>query len=395
MNTKRRHDSPEYDDRSKPFEHDSGPNRIVIHDRRHDPYAEPGQNHDPKGSQLGPTRRPLMKKPSDAIVFRSREDLLQIRCTLPAIHVDDGHDRAPVVWLSYLEQPHRPQSYSPGYYSPHMIQSNRVGKIDVAAAREAAQRVRRTHEMLVPFLREGRTLAEIDQEIARILDTLDSKSCFIRYRAGGSMPPYPNHACLSVNDCVVHGTSEAHTQPLRPGDILKVDIGLFHKGWVGDAAWTYAIAHASDTALKLSGLRGASRSRRASRNSPRATRCSVGRAPCSTSSSRSTASTASAASAGTASASRNSTANRGSPMSSPHSPANGPKRLNLCEPGMLLAVEPMIGAGTGDIKDHPRAWPIHTADASLAVHYEADVLISDNGPLDLTEGMSELPDIVG
>ncbi|MEZ6212345.1 MAG: hypothetical protein R3B46_14060 [Phycisphaerales bacterium] len=43
----------------------------------------------------------------------------------------------------------------------------------------------------------------------------------------------------------------------------------------------------------------------------------------------------------------------------------------------------------------PARWPIHTADASLAVHYEADVLITDNGPLDLTEGMSELPDIVG
>ncbi len=81
-----------------------------------------------------------------------------------------------------------------------MIQPSKVGKIDVQAALEAAQRVRRTHEMLVPFLREGRTLAEIDREIARILDTLDSKSCFIRYRAGGSMPPYPNHACLSVNE---------------------------------------------------------------------------------------------------------------------------------------------------------------------------------------------------
>ena len=56
-----------------------------------------------------------------------------------------------------------------------MIQSNRVGKIDVAAAREAAQRVRRTHEMLVPFLREGRTLAEIDQEIARILELYEMR----------------------------------------------------------------------------------------------------------------------------------------------------------------------------------------------------------------------------
>ena len=335
-----------------------------------------------------------MKKLSDAIVFRSREDLLQIRCTLPAIHVDDGHDRAPVVWLSYLEQPHRPQSYSPGYYSPHMIQSNRVGKIDVAAAREAAQRVRRTHEMLVPFLREGRTLAEIDQEIARILDTLDSKSCFIRYRAGGSMPPYPNHACLSVNDCVVHGTSEAHTQPLRPGDILKVDIGLFHKGWVGDAAWTYAIAHASDTALKLMACGRESLAEGIKELAPGNTLLSWAR----------TVQHIVEQKHGFHCVRRLGGHGigfkklHGKPWVSnvvPTFPGEWPEALSMCEPGMLLAVEPMIGAGTGEIKDHPRAWPIHTADASLAVHYEADVLITDNGPLDLTEGMSELPDIVG
>ena len=55
----------------------------------------------------------------------------------------------------------------------------------------------------------------------------------------------------------------------------------------------------------------------------------------------------------------------------------------------------MIAVGTAEIRPVPRNWPIHTADGSRSVHYEADVLITDDGPRDLTEGMQDLPNIVG
>jgi methionyl aminopeptidase len=64
-------------------------------------------------------------------------------------------------------------------------------------------------------------------------------------------------------------------------------------------------------------------------------------------------------------------------------------------PGMLLAVEPMIALGTHQIRADSRDWPIYTADGSLAVHYEADVMVTEYGPRDLTEGMQDLPVIVG
>ena len=180
----------------------------------------------------------------------------------------------------------------------------------------------------------------------------------------------------------------------NPGDILKVDIGLFHKGWVGDAAWTYAIAHASDTALKLMACGRESLAEGIKELAPGNTLLSWAR----------TVQHIVEQKHGFHCVRRLGGHGigfkklHGKPWVSnvvPTFPGEWPEALNMCEAGMLLAVEPMIGAGTGDIKDHPRAWPIHTADASLAVHYEADVLITDNGPLDLTEGMSELPDIVG
>ena len=62
---------------------------------------------------------------------------------------------------------------------------------------------------------------------------------------------------------------------------------------------------------------------------------------------------------------------------------------------MLMAVEPMLAVSTGQILNERGTWPIYTADHSMSVHYEADVLISEDGPIDLTEGLQELPNIIG
>src|SRR5262249_18522359 len=78
----------------------------------------------------------------------------------------------------------------------------------------------------------------------------DCKSAFLKYSMQGH-PPFPSHACLSVNDCVVHGTHNMSSAPLKPGDLISIDIGVIHQRWVGDAAWTYAIESATDTALRV------------------------------------------------------------------------------------------------------------------------------------------------
>ena len=62
---------------------------------------------------------------------------------------------------------------------------------------------------------------------------------------------------------------------------------------------------------------------------------------------------------------------------------------------MLLAVEPMIAIGTGHTRSKPRQWPVFTADGSLSVHYEHDVLITAGGNRVLTEGLYDLPEVVG
>jgi methionyl aminopeptidase len=79
----------------------------------------------------------------------------------------------------------------------------------------------------------------------------------------------------------------------------------------------------------------------------------------------------------------------------PDSHNEWPDATLACRPGILVAVEPMIALGTSKTRQKKNEWPVYTADGSLSVHYEHDVLITEKGPRLLSEGMDDLPDIVG
>ncbi|HIB01705.1 MAG TPA: M24 family metallopeptidase, partial [Phycisphaerales bacterium] len=79
----------------------------------------------------------------------------------------------------------------------------------------------------------------------------------------------------------------------------------------------------------------------------------------------------------------------------PAHPSEWPDAWRTFEEGMLVAVEPMLAVGTGEIENARGSWPIYSADHSMSVHYEADILIGADGPIDLTEGLHDLPYIVG
>ncbi|MCI0629265.1 MAG: type I methionyl aminopeptidase [Phycisphaerales bacterium] len=263
---------------------------------------------------------------------------------------------------------------------------------DIEAAAAAAQRVVQTHARIANFLRVGQTLPEIDSFIARTLKELDCRSAFLNYSMQGH-PPFRSHSCLSLNSCIVHGEHLTTNEPLKPGDILSIDIGVFHQGWVGDAAWTYAIQSASEDALRLM----------------RVGREALARGIASMQPGRPLVDWARTVQEYVEKENKLHLIRglgghgygkklHGPPFISnvlPKYRTEWPDAWIIFKPGMLLAVEPMIALGTHLVQTDGKAWPIYTADGSIAVHYEADVLITDDGPRDLTEGMQDLPDIVG
>ena len=262
---------------------------------------------------------------------------------------------------------------------------------DVDAAYTAAQKVVETHHRIAAFLHEGLTLAQIDRFVFQTLEELGCKSCFFKYRAGG-LPPFPSQACLSVNDCVVHGTAAYRLEPLKAGDVLKIDIGVRYRGWMGDAAWTYVFGEMSPEIKKLTDSGKESLAKGIEELRPGNTWLEWAK-----------------------------TVQRvvedeygfhlirglgghgygkklhTSPWISnvvPSHPNEWPDANKPIEPGALVAVAPMIGIGTGEITQGQRQWPIFTADGTNSVHYEHDVLVTSDGPRILTDGLQDVQDVI-
>ena len=272
-----------------------------------------------------------------------------------------------------------------------MLRTKGLSAIDEEAAYAAAQCVVETHRRLAVWLHAGLTLAAIDRFVAETLDDLKCKSCFLGYRVG-RVPPFPSHACLSVNDCVVHGTAGSHLEPMKPGDVLKIDIGVKHRGWIGDAAWTYVFGQPTPEVARL--LECAKESLRRGIEAIQLDEPLVDWAK---------------AVQGCVEREYGFHLVRGlgghgygrklhePPYVSnmpPAYPGEWPDAYRRWEPGVLVAVEPMIAVGTAETRPNRGQWPVRTADGSLAVHVEHDVLIRDDGPRVLTEGLEDVPMVI-
>lgn len=288
--------------------------------------------------------------------------------------------------------------FEPGRSTTPLFRSHwpLLGEGEVEFAHAAAQKVVLTHRRLVEHLKVGQTLAQIDAFVARTLTDVDCRSCFIGYRVGKS-PAFPSHACLSVNDCIVHGTAASHLEPMKPGDVLKIDIGVWHKGWIGDAAWTYAFEDFPAPRVKeLLEVGRESLRLGIAQMKPGAPLVEYARAVqnCVERDHR-LCLTRGLGGHGI-----------GRKLHAPPyvsnvvpEPGDGQPwaEANLpWTPGTLVAVEPMLAISSqqGVVRKR-HDWPVYTGDGSIAAHFEHDVLVTASGPKVLTEGLDDLPLIVG
>ncbi|MEY4832783.1 MAG: methionine aminopeptidase [Planctomycetota bacterium] len=263
---------------------------------------------------------------------------------------------------------------------------------DQDAATAAAACVVTIHRRLVDELRPGLTLAAIDAFVARQLVDLKCTSCFKGYKVRGH-PPFPSHSCLSVNDCVVHGTHDMTERPLVEGDLISVDIGVKHQGWIGDAAWTYAIRGCDKLGAEL--MSAGRESLRVGIEAMQPGRPLVDWAKAVQQHVEKRCGFCLVRGLGGHGYGRSLHAAPYVANTVPTYPGEWSEAWSLWRPGMLVAVEPMIAVGTTETRSDGSAWPIYTADGSLSVHHEADVLITAGGPVNLTAGLFDLPDIVG
>ncbi|MDR2088208.1 MAG: type I methionyl aminopeptidase [Clostridiales Family XIII bacterium] len=185
---------------------------------------------------------------------------------------------------------------------------------------------------------------------------------------------YPAGACVSVNEEVIHGIPKK-SKLLRAGDIVSVDIGATWKGYVSDAARTYAVGGISDAARRLIEVTEA---------------CFFdGLAFCRVGCRLSDISHAiqcRAESEGFSVVRDFVGHGVGRDMhEEPQIPNYGkPGRGPRLAQGMVFAIEPMVSAGSCEVEVLLDNWTAVTRDGSLAAHYENTVVITDDRPELLT-----------
>ena len=93
----------------------------------------------------------------------------------------------------------------------------------------------------------GVTTGEIDRFVAAEIKAHGATSAFLHYPAGTKR--FPGNICIGINEEVVHGIGGS--REIKPGDIVKIDVGVIKDGWVGDNALTIPVPPVAPDVQKL------------------------------------------------------------------------------------------------------------------------------------------------
>ena len=217
-------------------------------------------------------------------------------------------------------------------------------------------------------VREGVSTYELDRVVRESIEKAGAKPSFLGY-AG-----FPASACISINDEVIHGIP-SRKRFLQEGDIVKIDVGAFYKGFHGDSARTIPVGKVSEEALRLiqvtrdsffAGLEmlkvgnrlgdiGAAIDTLVRHNGFSTVKRYVGHGV-------------------------GHELHESPDVPNYGTPGRGPR---LCA-GMTLAIEPMVNIGREDVRELDDGWTVKTLDGSLSAHYENSVALTSDGVINLT-----------
>ena len=245
---------------------------------------------------------------------------------------------------------------------------------EIDLMREAGSILAETLTRLRSMARPGVTLLELDRDADQFIRGRECIPGFVGYQG------YQNAICTSVNDQVVHGIPT--NRKLREGDVLSLDAGLIYRGFWADAGLTVGVGKISAQAQRLIDVTQQS--------------LDIGIAQALAGN---RIGDISAAVQGHVEGAGYSVVRQfvghgiGRDMhEDPQVPNFGiAGRGPLLKPGMVLAIEPMVNAGSPDVALLGDGWTVVTVDHSLSAYFEHSVAITPDGPEVLTLSKKALP----
>ena len=238
---------------------------------------------------------------------------------------------------------------------------------EIEHMRQAGKIVANTLAELGEAIKPGVTTLELDALARRCIKKSGAKPAFLGYHG------FPASICASINEEVVHGIPGLRR--LKPGDIISIDVGVCFKGYYGDSTITFPVGDISELAQRLIQVSRNALFRGIDKACVGNRLYDISHAIQST-----------AESAGFTVVRNYVGHGIGSQMhEEPQVPNFGePGKGPKLEEGMVLAIEPMVNAGTWEVETLQDNWTVVTKDRRLSVHFEHTVAILEDGPEILT-----------
>jgi methionyl aminopeptidase len=239
---------------------------------------------------------------------------------------------------------------------------------EVSYMRDAGRIVALVLQELGRRVAPGVTTGELDRFAEEMLRKQGAEPAFLGYQG------FPASICASVNEEVVHGIPGL--RKLENGDIISIDIGSVYHGYVGDTSMTFPVGEISAEASKLlqvtqqslmEGISKAVPGNRIGDISAAVQRC---------------------AESGGFRVVRDYVGHGvGAHMhEDPQVPNYGrPGMGPRLQPGMTIAIEPMVNVGTHEVMVLSNGWTAVTKDRSLSAHFEHTILVTEGQPEILTQ----------
>lgn len=239
---------------------------------------------------------------------------------------------------------------------------------EIEKMRVSGKALAQVHEVVRGAICAGATTMDLERAAAAKVAELGVISAFKGYHG------YPAILCTSVNDEVIHGIP-SEKRVLREGDVVSVDCGVVVDGFYSDRAMTYPVGVLRPEAQNLLRVTEASLYAAIEKAVPGGRLGDIAWA---------VQSMCEAAGYGVVREFVGHGIGK-SMHEDPQVPNFGnPGKGPRLKPGMVLAIEPMINAGSAEVKVLEDGWTAITVDGSLSAHFEHTVAITKDGPRILT-----------
>lgn len=249
-----------------------------------------------------------------------------------------------------------------------------------AGITEAGKHLGEVLEALAAMVAPGITTQALEDEANRLITEKGDKTAFLGYIPEGAPRPYPATLCVSVNDEVVHGIPNETPRTLKKGDIVALDLGLIHKGYVVDSALTVPVGEVDPVAYALMNATQASLERgiEAAKPGNRIGDISHATGKAFKDTGFSVVKVLGGHGVGAHVHEEPFIANDGHP-------GTGPEIVE----GMVLAIEPIANEGKASVTIASDGYTYRTKDGSRSAHFEHTILVTDGDPIVLTRRPSE------